>query len=92
MMNFIFRLGLRYYNGSFICKTSLLRSVPLYCRGMAIYSEAKVRLIKSGSSFIEVPFEHIGRKYGVSKAVSLNSVIDTLATVLVLVKDIYLPH
>lgn len=87
MMNALFGLQLRYFNGSFICKTKLLQSIPLSSRGFAIYAEAKVRLLKQGATYKEIPFEHIGRKYGSSKAVTMQSVFDTIHTVTELLRD-----
>src|SRR3990172_3444347 len=89
LLNIIFGLHLRYFNGLFICRTELLRSVPLTSDGLAIYSEAKIRLLKRGASVCEIPFEHTGRKYGKSKAVTLKSFYDTIRTVFMLVIDIY---
>jgi dolichol-phosphate mannosyltransferase len=79
-MNAAFGLRLKYYNGSFICRTEALRAVPLTAKGFAVYAEAKVRMIRKGMTFAEIPFDHIGRKYGVSKAVSAKSVMHTLET------------
>jgi len=88
-MNMIFGMNLRYFNGCFLCKRKLLQSINLTSSGFAIYAEAKVRLIKAGASIIEVPFNHVGRKHGKSKAVSIKSVIETLITILLLINDIY---
>lgn len=59
---------MKYFNGFFICKTSLLRSVKLESTGYVLYAEAKIKLIKRGATFQEVPFTHVGRKNGMSKA------------------------
>jgi glycosyltransferase involved in cell wall biosynthesis len=88
-MNVFFGMNLKYYNGSFICRTETLRHLKLYSKGFAIYAEAKVRLIKRGSSCYEVPFVHIGRKYGSSKAVNLRSLVHTVDTMLFLVREVY---
>lgn len=88
-MNMLFGMNLRYFNGCFLCKTKLIRSVGLTSTGFAIYAEAKVRLLKAGATYLEVPFEHVGRKYGESKAVSLKSVWETLITIWALVRDVY---
>ena len=73
-MNIIFRLKIKYYNGPFICKTSLLKKLTLTSCGMDIFSELKVRLLKKGASFKEVEVEHTGRKHGVSKAYTLKNI------------------
>lgn len=81
LMNILFGLNLKYYNGSFICRTGALKGIPLTSKGFAIYAEAKVRLIRRGLTYNQIPFDHIGRKYGVSKAVSLRSVVHSLQTI-----------
>lgn len=80
-MNILFKMNLRYYNGTFICKTDLLKGVDLTSTGFAIYAEAKVRLIRSGKTYIEIPFVHTGRKSGHSKAISVKSFIQTCQTI-----------
>ena len=87
LMNLLFRLNLKYYNGSFICKSELLKKLPLKSQGMAVYAEAKVRLLKKGYSYLEIPFTHTGRKHGKSTAVSGNSIRQTLLTIYYLLTD-----
>ncbi len=57
----------------------------MYSKGLAIFAEAKVRLIKKGASFKEVPFEHTGRMHNESKAVSWKSIKETLVTIMLLI-------
>jgi dolichol-phosphate mannosyltransferase len=90
LMNFVFGLHLKYFNGCFISKTENLRNLKLICPGLAIYSEIKIRLIKRGATYKEVPFVHIKRKSGKSKAVSVKSINDTLYTFFCLIRDVYL--
>lgn len=90
MMNTIFGLNLRYFNGYFISRTLLVKKLPLRSEGLAIFAETIVRLIKQGVKYKEVPFIHEDRKTHRSKAVSLTSIIQTLATIRALVKDTYL--
>lgn len=89
VMNMLFGMRLKYFNGCFLCKRKILQSIPLTSTGFAIYAEAKVRLIKAGATYKEVPFEHTGRKHGASKAVSLKSFFETLNTITMLIWDIY---
>jgi len=89
-MNLIFGLRLRYFNGLFICKKELFKNVKLISKGFAIYAEAKVKLIRNGCSYFEIPFVHTGRVCGQSKAVNLKSVLYTIETIILLVRDIYL--
>lgn len=88
-MNLLFGLRLRYYNGPFLCSSARLRSLSLRSNGLDVFAEIKIRLLRSGCSFKEIPFEHTGRKHGVSKAVTVKSVIQTVRTTGLLVWDIY---
>lgn len=88
-MNTLFHLHLRYYNGPFVCDTARLRAVSLRGNGLDILAEAKIRMIRAGCSVKEIPFEHIGRKHGTSKAVTLKSIIQTIRTTGLLVRDLY---
>ncbi len=88
-MNLLFGLRLRYYNGPFLCSSAQLRSLSLRSNGLDVFAEIKIRLLQSGCSFKEIPFEHTGRKHGVSKAATVKSVIQTVRTTGLLAWDIY---
>lgn len=90
LMNRLFGLNLIYYNGYLAAKTALLRSVPIRSKGFAIFAEIKVRLLTRGASHKEIPFTHIGRQHGASKAVSWKSFFQTVRTIGILVWDRYL--
>jgi len=89
IMNLLFGLNMKYYTGFFVCKTRIMQSLPLVSSGFAFYPEAKIRMIKAGTSYREVPFEHTGRQFGTSKAISITSLIETVRTILILIIDIY---
>lgn len=87
LMNLLFDLQLKYYNGPFIHKRALIQEMHFHSAGFLIYAELKLRLIRQGRSFIEIPFEHTGRRHGTSKAVSLHNMFDTARTILALLHD-----
>lgn len=89
LMNTIFGLNLRYYNGYFICPRSLFNQVTLKSEGFTIFSEVKIKLIKQGVNIIEVAFDYKPRLYGSSKALTWKSISQTIQLLPVLVKDIY---
>ena len=89
ILNGLFRLKLKYYNGPFLCKLETIRSVNLKSSGLAMVAELLVRLIKSGHTYKEICFEHTGRKNEKSKAFTLKSIVEVTRTVLVLIKDVY---
>ena len=75
-LNFMLGLHLRYYTGSFISLVAPVKRLNLKAHGVAALFEFKVRLIKSGSSYREVTFDHVGRIYGGSKAYTFANLID----------------
>ncbi|MFA5087877.1 MAG: glycosyltransferase family 2 protein [Candidatus Omnitrophota bacterium] len=90
LMNVIFHMKLRYFNGSFICRRKLLRSIPIKAKSLVVIAECLVRLIKSGASYQEICFTHSGRKSERSKALYPKSIVAVLHDVFVLWTDIYL--
>ena len=89
IMNLLFGLRLQYYNGAFICKTELLRSVPIKSTGLAALAECLVRLLKKGVEYRTVYFEHAGRRHQQSKAFNLRSIKAVAKTIGILLNDIY---
>ncbi len=89
MINMLFGLHIRYHNGPFICKTALLKSIPLVSDGIAFLTESKVRLIKAGYSYKEIPFLFRQRKFGKSTALTYKNIKQISITLAVLVRDIY---
>ena len=86
-VNTLFNVHLKYYNGPFISKLSLIQKLPLKTTGLTIFAEMKIRLLKSGAQYEEIPFEHQGRKHERSKAISMKSIISTLNTLIILIRD-----
>lgn len=89
MMNSLFGLKLKYYNGPFLCKLETIRSVNLKSYGLAMVAELIVRLLKSGHTYKEIGLDHTGRKNEKSKAFTLKSIISVIRTIFVLIKDIH---
>lgn len=92
VMNVLFGLNLKYYNGAFICKTALLKTIPIKSTGLAALAECIVRLLKKGASWKVIYFVHVGRRYEQSKAFSLKSIKAVLSTVWMLWWDIHFKH
>jgi glycosyltransferase involved in cell wall biosynthesis len=89
IMNLLFGLKLKYYNGAFICRASLLKATPIKSTGLAALAECVVRLLKQGVSWRAIYFEHVGRRHEKSKALNLKSVNAVLKTIWILWWDIY---
>ena len=89
IMNLLFGLKLKYYNGAFICRTSLLKAVPIKSTGLAALAECIVRLLKQGVSWRAIYFDHVGRRHEQSKAFNIKSINAVSKTIWVLWRDIY---
>jgi len=87
VMNTLFGLRLRYFNGPNICKRAHLQAITIRATSLMALAECLVRLIKSGSSYKEICFAHIGRKNDQSKALHPKSIAAVLHDVFVLWKD-----
>jgi hypothetical protein len=70
-MNRLFGTHLKYFTGYFLCRTSLLQHLSLHAMGFSIFAEIKVLLLRQGVSVVEIPFIHIQRQHGRSKAVTI---------------------
>lgn len=88
LVSTLFQLKLEYYNGSFICRTKLLKNLRLISTGFTICAEVKIRLIKKGYAYKEIPFIHTGRLHGKSKALTFRSIANALIVTLLMWKDI----
>jgi glycosyltransferase involved in cell wall biosynthesis len=91
VMNTLFGLKLKYYNGAFICRTSLLQAIAIKSTGLAALAECIVRLLKQGVGWRAIYFEHVGRRHEKSKAFNLKSINAVSKTIWILWRDIYFP-
>lgn len=80
LVNFLFGLHLRYFNGPCVHRRSLLLSVPMRTHGFAYMAAILVRLIRSGCSYVEVPMSLQARQHGRSKAFKLKNIVSVLST------------
>jgi glycosyltransferase involved in cell wall biosynthesis len=90
LMNLIFRLDLKYYTGYFICRVDLIKKMKLKSPNSAILAEIKIRLIKKGKKFMEIPYETKPRLHGDAKALTIKNILQTAHIIPVLIMDIYL--
>jgi glycosyltransferase involved in cell wall biosynthesis len=89
IMNTLFGLRLRYYNGTCVHRTELLRKVPMKSWDFAYMAAILVRLIKSGASFVEVGVEITQREAGRSKALSPGNILSVIRTVSTLFWEVH---
>lgn len=54
-LNFVFGLKVKYYNGTNLYRTDLLRSIDIKADDFSYSAEIMVKLLKAGTPYIEVP-------------------------------------
>ena len=88
VINTLFGLGVRYYNGTCLHRAELLKLVPMKSWDFAYMAAILVRLIKSGATYVEVGVEITQREAGASKAFALKNVVSVGRTILTLFWDV----
>ena len=81
LMNFLFGLKVKYYNGTVIHKRSVIQSITIETHGFAYQAEALIKLIKAGRTYDEVEMYLKERRYGRSKALHPRNVYRVLKTI-----------
>ncbi len=82
LMNLIFRLNLKYYNGIQIHQTEWLKNLELKSSGFGFQAELLIKAIKDGRSYVEVPHIHIERPGGgKTKIFKLKNIISVIKTI-----------
>jgi len=83
IVNLLFGLHVKYFNGTVIHKTELLKKVPQKKNsGHAYQAEILVRLIKSGATYVEVGYEMVEREAGETAAFKLSNVKNVFMVIL----------
>lgn len=86
IMNIIFGLKLRYYNGYFICPSKIMQTLNLKSGGFTLFAEIKIKLIKKyGLKYIEIPYVCGPRLWGTSKALTGKSILQTIMMIPILI-------
>jgi hypothetical protein len=89
LMNAAFSMDLKYFNGPFIGRRDQLQGLTIQSKGLTVLAECKIRLIKKGSTLVEIPFKYIRRSAGRSTALSLKSIKAVTTAVGSLYSDVY---
>ena len=89
ILNLLFGLRIRYYNGFTIYRRELIRSIQTSARGFSILAEVLILALKSGHRPLEIPTYHRQRKQGTSKAFKFSNMKDILKTLLRLIGIVY---
>ena len=90
ILNFLFGLNFRYYNGLTLYPSKLLKPLAVSNPSYAFLAEVLIRLIKAGHTYVEVPTYHRKREHGSSKALQFKNVKSVFVTISKLFGEIYL--
>lgn len=88
LMNTLFGLRLRYYNGTVVHRLATLRSVHVENHGFLYQAETLVRLIKGGASYVETGIAIRSRPGGKSKVLKWKNLKTIARTVLKLTWEV----
>lgn len=84
LVNALFGLRMRYFQGPCIYRTTLARRLPKTAGGFYFLTEMLVHAVRAGHSYVEVPLTHQDRSHGRSKAVSARNVLKALRAIAIL--------
>jgi glycosyltransferase involved in cell wall biosynthesis len=91
IINTLFGLQLRYFNGPSIYKTELLKSLTPAVKKNKSFSyntEILVRSIKGGHSYVEIP-QYIQKRKGKTKALNLKNFFDVIKNIVKLFWELH---
>jgi glycosyltransferase involved in cell wall biosynthesis len=81
LMNSLFGLRLRYYNGTCVLKAKELKELELKTWGFAYMAAILVRLIRQGASYVEVGIDISQRETGASQAFTLKNIVSVVSAI-----------
>jgi glycosyltransferase involved in cell wall biosynthesis len=81
LMNGLFGLRLRYFNGPNILRTDLARQVRKTTHSFAFMAEIMIRLVRAGHSYVEIGIHNRERSGGKTKAFTLQNLLGVFAIV-----------
>lgn len=91
-INLVFRLNLKYYNGTTVISTKILRDLKPNADDFAYMAEIIIILLKRYRlPYVEVPFYTKGRRsYGNTKATEWKNIVSVAKTIMRLFKEVEL--
>jgi dolichol-phosphate mannosyltransferase len=84
LLNLLFGLKLRYYNGIVVHRRELLQSIEITTNSFACFAEALIKLLRNGATYVEVGYDSTQRKVAYTNAFRLKNVINVIKTILYL--------
>ena len=91
LLNLLFCLHLKYYNGTVIHRTAKLRAITINTDSFSYQSEALIKLLRAGASYVEVGIEIQPRIARKSRAFRWCNIRDVGKAIGNLLHDIYFP-
>lgn len=89
ILNVLFRLRIRYYNGTVVHRRQLLKTIVITTDGFAYQAEALVKLLRAGHTYVDVGTEIRERATGRSTALRFKNILAVFNAILHLVWEIY---
>ncbi len=78
IMDFLFGLKIRCYNGTVIYRTDLIKTARASTYGYFFFAETLILILKKGCTYLEVPTFHEDRAHGKSKAFTFKNIAEIL--------------
>lgn len=89
LLNIMCGFKLKYYNGTVVFPTEQLKGISIKSNSFAFQSEALVKLLRSGLSFVEVGIMNKERQDGNSTALSFKNSKGVIRTMLDIFIEVY---
>ena len=81
LLNFLFRLNLRYYNGIVVHRRELLQGIEITTSSFACFAEALIKLLRGGATYVEVGFNGVQRSVARTSAFRIKNVVNVVKTI-----------
>ncbi len=81
LINSLFGLRLKYYNGTCVLKAKELKELKLTTWGFAYMASILVRLIRSGATYVEVGVDITQRETGSSQAFTIKNILSVVSAI-----------
>ncbi len=88
VVNFIFNMNIKYYNGTVLHKRDLLKKIKINSNGFDYQAEILIKLIKQGHTFEFIKVKINEREIGKSKAVSINNTFRIIKNLILIKKTL----
>ena len=88
IVNFIFNMNIKYYNGTVLHKSDLLKKLKINTNGFDYQAEILIKLINLGHTYEFIKVKINEREIGKSKAVSINNSLKIIKNLIQIKKNL----